>query len=80
MLRKCISKGWKFSEYFGHDEFVFGWSTIEYKDVDLPHDYIVGKVPQEGANAQKGFFTYTNAWYRKHFSLDPQWQEKRIRL
>lgn len=50
-------------------------------NVDLPHDYIVTQAPKEGRNAQKGFFDYENAWYRKHFTLKPEWAaEKRICL
>ena len=40
-----------------------------WRNVDLPHDYIIDQEPLAGRNAQKGFFDYTNAWYRKHFSL-----------
>ena len=52
-----------------------------WRNVDLPHDYIVDQEPQTGRNAQKGFFDYTNAWYRKHFSLEGEnAQGKRICL
>ena len=65
-------KGYRDATHELRDE---GWHNV-----DLPHDYIVGQTPREGANAQKGFFTYGNSWYRRHFSLEPQWQDKRIRL
>ena len=52
-----------------------------WRNVDLPHDYIVDQEPQAGKNAQKGFFDYTNAWYRRHFSLKEENAEnKRICL
>ena len=71
MLRKCISKGWKFSEYFGYDEFVFGWSTTEYKDVDLPHDYIISKqrTDMEGGSCT-GYYPVARGKYIKHLKFD----------
>ena len=66
-------KGYRDALYELRDE---GW-----RDVDIPHDYIVGQEPKATNNAQKGFFEYTNAWYRKHFSLQGENAEgKRILL
>ena len=66
-------KGYRDALYELRDE---GWH-----DVDIPHDYIINQEPKAGRNAQKGFFKYTNAWYRKHFSLQSEnAQDKRILL
>ena len=71
MLRKCISKGWKFSEYFGYDEFVFGWSTTEYKDIDLPHDYIINKKREEMAGGScTGYYPIARGKYIKYLSFE----------
>lgn len=48
--------------------------------LSLPHDYIIGQEPKETNNNTLGFFTYENAWYRKHFSLDPSDEGRRISL
>ncbi|MBO5269597.1 MAG: DUF4982 domain-containing protein [Clostridia bacterium] len=48
--------------------------------VTLPHDYIIKQEPKETGNNALGFFTYPNAWYRKHFTVDPEWKGKRIEL
>ena len=79
MIRKCISKDWKFTEYFGYDAFVHGFETAEYKKVDLPHDYIIGKERQfvEGGEcvgyypiARSKYIKYLNFEKGKHYVLD----------
>lgn len=49
-----------------------------WKIVDLPHDYIISKTPEQKNNNALGFFEYTNAWYRKHFKLTEEDKNKRI--
>ena len=61
-----------------------------YKDVELrsdnwriinvPHDYIIGQTPTQEGNCATGYFVYDNAWYRKHFEADQEWQGKRVIL
>lgn len=51
-----------------------------WKYVNLPHDYIIDQTPIEDATDATGYFHYDNAWYRKHFSVDPQFRGKRITL
>ena len=48
--------------------------------VDLPHDYIVEQDNDQTQNNGHGYFKYENAWYRKHFELDPEFAGKRITL
>lgn len=49
-------------------------------EVTLPHDYIIGDIPDVKYNNGLGFFNYDNAWYRKNFTLDKSDKEKRITL
>ena len=71
MIKKCISKDWKFSEYFGYEEFVFGFSTIEYKTVDLPHDYIIGKKRENmDGGSCTGYYPVSRGKYIKHLNFE----------
>ena len=49
-----------------------------WEEVHLPHDYVVLQETQEQNNNALGFFKYENAWYRKKFTLDPSYRDKRI--
>ncbi len=56
------------------------FSGEKWQWVDLPHDYIVaGEMSSENNNAL-GFFTYENAWYRKHFTVAKEEEGSRITL
>lgn len=69
MIKKCISKEWKFTEFDG-----------TYSDIDLPHDYAIGKkrsdeVPGGACNGfypdGKGkYIKYINFEDKKHYILD----------
>jgi beta-galactosidase len=48
--------------------------------VNLPHDYIITQTPDPHNNNTLGYFTYGNAWYRKHFRLETDDADKRIAL
>ena len=52
----------------------------KWESVTLPHDYMIGETPDENENAAWGFMRYHNAWYRKHFTVDPADRGKRITL
>jgi len=51
-----------------------------WKYVDLPHDYIIDQDNDPNENNTLGFFKYENAWYRKHFTVDKEFEGKRIVL
>ena len=56
------------------------FSGEKWQWVDLPHDYIVaGEMSSENNNAL-GFFSYENAWYRKHFTVAKEEEGSRITL
>lgn len=57
----------------------------EYKDdiwnaVQLPHDYVINQDTSPDENNALGFMHYDNAWYRKHFILPEDSENKRITL
>ena len=51
-----------------------------WKQVDLPHDYVIEGVPDARYNCALGFLHYDNAWYVKKFKLGKEDQKKRIIL
>lgn len=53
---------------------------LAWKDVKIPHDYIISQAPEKGRNWSEGHFRYHNAWYRRHFTLDAADEGKRIAL
>ena len=61
--------------YKGNDLCIDNW-----EDVTLPHDYIIKQAPSEEHNRSLGYFEYQNAWYRKHFTLTEDDENKRITL
>ena len=53
----------------------------KWENVDLPHDYVIDQdLREEGTNQAHGYLEYTNAWYRKHFTLPKEYFDKRITL
>ncbi|MBE6797048.1 MAG: glycoside hydrolase family 2 protein [Ruminococcaceae bacterium] len=52
-----------------------GWEFCE-----LPHDYIIKQDNDKTQNNAHGYFKYDNAWYRKHFTLPEDCENKRILL
>lgn len=59
----------------GRESTLKGWQTVE-----LPHDYIISQPYEEKENNAWGFFRHHPAWYRKHFTLDPADEGKRLVL
>lgn len=52
-----------------------GWHTV-----NLPHDYVVLQDLSPNENNATGYLNYDNAWYRKHFTLPEESENKRIIL
>ena len=53
----------------------------KWADIDLPHDYIIDQdLTNEGTNQALGYLKYSNAWYRKSFTLPSEYIDKRITL
>lgn len=51
-----------------------------WKNVTLPHDYIITQTPDPNRGAPTGFVNCHNAWYRKHFKVTEDMRGKRITL
>ena len=55
--------------------------TCEYwQNVDLPHDYMMTKVPDKSFNNARGYVDYENGWYRKYIKITEADAGKRITL
>lgn len=55
-------------------------SPIKWEYVRIPHDYVLFQDCDKNENCSFGYFRYENAWYRKHFSLPENSENKRILL
>lgn len=49
-----------------------------WQTVDLPHDWVIRCDPLFEHGRGQGHRPHGAAWYRKHFTLDPAWEGKRI--
>ena len=56
------------------------YSADKWVQVSLPHDYVVSGEMSEENNPALGFFKYENGWYRKHFTVSAEDQNKRLTL
>ena len=54
--------------------------TEQWKDVTLPHDYVVNQIPTPDGNEGLGYMVTKNSWYRKTFKLPEEDKGKRITL
>lgn len=71
MRKICISKDWKFTEYFGYDEFVYGYETAEYTKVDLPHDYLISKKREDMQGGScTGYYPAIRSKYVKYLTFE----------
>ncbi|MFI3326220.1 MAG: glycoside hydrolase family 2 TIM barrel-domain containing protein [Clostridia bacterium] len=52
----------------------------DFKDVRLPHDYVLEGRPDKKFNESQGSLERKNAWYRRHFKLPFENKNKRIIL
>lgn len=51
-----------------------------WREVTLPHDFIIEQTPNPAENRSLGYFTYGDAWYRKEFTLPAADRGRRISL
>ena len=62
-----------------------GPAALEYYDLNwetvrLPHDFVVGGVPDPNLNEAQGYLPRGKAWYRRAFQLEDSDQDKRLVL
>ncbi len=76
----CINNNWKF--YLG-DDFnadYMGYDDSAWRKIDLPHDWSV-EHPFSKSNASgTGYLPGGTAWYRKHFNLPEDAENKCVRV
>lgn len=65
------------SEYYSTSGLI---SHETWRNVTLPHDYIISQRPCQENNDTLGYFRYENAWYRRHFTPEIAWAGKRLTL
>lgn len=51
-----------------------------WERVNLPHDYVVGGIPEKDLSCAFGYLPRDNAWYVKRFNLSKEDKNKRITL
>ena len=49
-----------------------------WQDVDLPHDYSIDQPYTKSGEAESGYLPGGTGWYRKSFTVSPQWKNKTI--
>ena len=61
MIKKCISKEWKFADF-----------PVEkgYVDVDLPHDYSIKKKRDKNNDLYNAYFPVTPGVYVKYLKFE----------
>ncbi len=52
----------------------------KWESVCLPHDYIINQDARADENNSLGYFKYSNAWYRRHFTVCNEYRDCRITL
>ena len=72
----CIQYVAKYDDYSTDIEL----NPLSWKDINLPHDYIIEDMPEEKNNNTLGYYKYENAWYRKEFFISADDKDKRICL
>lgn len=72
----CIQYVAKYDDYSTDIEL----NPLSWKDINLPHDYIIEDMPEEKNNNTLGYYQYENAWYRKEFFISADDKDKRICL
>ena len=69
-------RGYASADYGKNREMMFG----NWKDVTLPHDFIIEQEPKRENNTTLGYFTYHNGWYRKSFKVEESDRGRRLAL
>ena len=62
MLKKCISKNWKYSD--------FPVISETYKDIDLPHDAAIGRPRNKDLDNLNAYFQLVNGKYVKYLNFE----------
>lgn len=50
----------------------------EWETVNLPHDWVIAENPSDKNHSSQGYRPQGAVWYRKHFSINEKYKNKRI--
>ena len=80
MKRISYDKDWEFYESEESNSFVF--ETIKGEQIDLPHDFIIGKPRRADApgGPGNGYFGNGQGVYKKNLDIPPEWEGKTVLL
>ncbi len=73
-----FSDHWRFNLGSGSADPAYNDSA--WRDVDLPHDYSIEQGYTTSGEAESGYLPGGTGWYRKTFTLSPEWKGKYITI
>lgn len=73
-----FSDHWRFNLGSGSADPAYNDSA--WRDVDLPHDYSIEQSYTTSGEAESGYLPGGTGWYRKTFTLSPEWEGKYITI
>ncbi len=56
------------------------YNDSSWKSVDLPHDYSIEQDYSSSNEAESGYLPGGTGWYRKSFTVSPDWADKTIQI
>ena len=73
-----FSDHWRFN--LGSGSAAKEYNDSAWRDVDLPHDYSIEQEYSASNEAESGYLPGGTGWYRKTFTLSPEWKGKYITI
>lgn len=73
-----FSDHWRFN--LGNGSAAKEYNDSAWRDVDLPHDYSIEQEYSASNEAESGYLPGGTGWYRKTFTLSPEWKGKYITI
>ena len=73
-----FSDHWRFN--LGNGSAAKEYNDSAWRDVDLPHDYSIEQEYSASNEAESGYLPGGTGWYRKTFTLSPEWEGKYITI
>lgn len=69
---------WKFTRNDDRRAWQKRYDDSEWRDVTIPHDWSVEEPFDINNSSGTGYLTAGKGWYRKRFSLSPEYEGKRV--
>lgn len=79
-LSKLFNFEWKFQAGNVKDASSISCDDSNWRTLDLPHDFQIEQPWVESAGGGRGFKAMGEGWYRKSFSADSEWKDKKVLL